>query len=196
MNIDISNAHCGPRILFLDHSWLRVVPITKTARSSLAHTREDVGARWTRDARSPRRHPARAAGEGKPRGVPNRESGSPEKPIATRPTRLSEDGVGSGARHLDVLRDSSSLTLSLPRGGRLTADRPGTEKKTRVEITTTARQATGTVSRRGTDKRDRRVRGHRKTTDRARPRADPGRRAGASTSLPRHDRRRCTTSEA
>lgn len=25
MNIDISNAHCGPRILFLDHTWLRVV---------------------------------------------------------------------------------------------------------------------------------------------------------------------------
>jgi len=25
MNIDISNAHCGPRIQFLDHAWLRVV---------------------------------------------------------------------------------------------------------------------------------------------------------------------------
>lgn len=25
MNIDISNAHCGPRIQFPDHSWLRVV---------------------------------------------------------------------------------------------------------------------------------------------------------------------------
>lgn len=34
MNIDISNAHCGPRILFLDHSWLRVVSISKTARFS------------------------------------------------------------------------------------------------------------------------------------------------------------------
>lgn len=34
MNIDISNAHCGPRILFPDHSWLRVVSISKTARFS------------------------------------------------------------------------------------------------------------------------------------------------------------------
>lgn len=25
MNIDVSNAHCGPRILFPDHVWLRVV---------------------------------------------------------------------------------------------------------------------------------------------------------------------------
>jgi len=25
MNIDISNAHCGPRIQFPDHAWLRVV---------------------------------------------------------------------------------------------------------------------------------------------------------------------------
>ena len=32
MNIDISNAHCGPRILFLDRSWLRVVSISTTAR--------------------------------------------------------------------------------------------------------------------------------------------------------------------
>lgn len=31
MNIDISNAHCGPWILFLDHSWLRVVYTRKTA---------------------------------------------------------------------------------------------------------------------------------------------------------------------
>ena len=31
MNIDISNAHCGPRILFPDHSWLRVVPQYQTA---------------------------------------------------------------------------------------------------------------------------------------------------------------------
>lgn len=34
MNIDISNAHCGPWILFLDHSWLRVVSISKTARDA------------------------------------------------------------------------------------------------------------------------------------------------------------------
>lgn len=33
MNIDVSNAHCGPRILFLDHVWLRVVCQTKTART-------------------------------------------------------------------------------------------------------------------------------------------------------------------
>lgn len=32
MNIDISNAHSGPWILFLDHSWLRVVSISKTVR--------------------------------------------------------------------------------------------------------------------------------------------------------------------
>lgn len=29
MNIDISNAHCGPRIQFPDHAWLRVVFITR-----------------------------------------------------------------------------------------------------------------------------------------------------------------------
>lgn len=29
MNIDISNAHCGPRIRFPDHAWLRVVQQTK-----------------------------------------------------------------------------------------------------------------------------------------------------------------------
>lgn len=29
MNIDISNAHCGPRIRFPDHAWLRVVKQTK-----------------------------------------------------------------------------------------------------------------------------------------------------------------------
>lgn len=31
MNIDISNAHCGPRIQFPDHAWLRVVYNIKTA---------------------------------------------------------------------------------------------------------------------------------------------------------------------
>lgn len=31
MNIDISNAHCGPRIQFLDHAWLRVVYVPYTA---------------------------------------------------------------------------------------------------------------------------------------------------------------------
>lgn len=30
MNIDISNAHCGPRIQFPDHAWLRVVLIPKS----------------------------------------------------------------------------------------------------------------------------------------------------------------------
>lgn len=36
MNIDSSNAHCGPRILFPDHVWPRVVSTvnTKTVRSS------------------------------------------------------------------------------------------------------------------------------------------------------------------
>lgn len=29
MNIDISNAHCGPRIQFPDHAWLRVVYVPK-----------------------------------------------------------------------------------------------------------------------------------------------------------------------
>lgn len=28
MNIDISNAHCGPRIQFPDHAWLRVVLVS------------------------------------------------------------------------------------------------------------------------------------------------------------------------
>lgn len=32
MNIDSSNAHCGPWILFLDHAWLRVDSISTTAR--------------------------------------------------------------------------------------------------------------------------------------------------------------------
>lgn len=31
MNIDVSNAHCGPRILFPDHAWLRVAYIYATA---------------------------------------------------------------------------------------------------------------------------------------------------------------------
>lgn len=34
MNIDISNAHCGPRIRFPDHAWLRVVQQTKPDCSS------------------------------------------------------------------------------------------------------------------------------------------------------------------
>lgn len=29
MNIDISNAHCGPRIQFPDHAWLRVVLVPR-----------------------------------------------------------------------------------------------------------------------------------------------------------------------
>ena len=34
MNIDISNAHCGPRIQFPDHAWLRVVFITRNCLRS------------------------------------------------------------------------------------------------------------------------------------------------------------------
>ena len=38
MNIDISNAHCGPRIQFPDHAWLRVVlrQITLLAPAAVA----------------------------------------------------------------------------------------------------------------------------------------------------------------
>lgn len=50
MNIDISNAHCGPRILFPDHSWLRVVYTYQTARrprdrSASADFRRRTGAK-------------------------------------------------------------------------------------------------------------------------------------------------------
>ena len=44
MNIDISNAHCGPRIQFPDHAWLRVVFIPKDC---LRFFRERTSERWT-----------------------------------------------------------------------------------------------------------------------------------------------------
>lgn len=75
MNIDISNAHCGPRILFLDHSWLRVVSYTKTARFPGARSRAAGKRRSALDARRDGSPHA-----GRRRGVPNRESGAPEKP--------------------------------------------------------------------------------------------------------------------
>ena len=64
MNIDISNAHCGPRILFLDHSWLRVVSYTKTARfpGALARARETP----ERVGRATRRLPARGEAARRP----------------------------------------------------------------------------------------------------------------------------------
>lgn len=37
MNIDISNAHCGPRIQFPDHAWLRVVLIKAHCLRRRAH---------------------------------------------------------------------------------------------------------------------------------------------------------------
>lgn len=40
MNIDISNAHCGPRIQFPDHAWLRVVSVDpQTACAKVARQR-------------------------------------------------------------------------------------------------------------------------------------------------------------
>lgn len=39
MNIDISNAHCGPRIQFPDHAWLRVVLVTKDCLRHRARAR-------------------------------------------------------------------------------------------------------------------------------------------------------------
>lgn len=120
MNIDISNAHCGPRILFLDHSWLRVVSYTKTARFPPAG---NVGACWTRDATPP-------PPGGRRRGVPNRESGAPER--TARDTSASEraDGGGPGARHRDVMRFSvskarSSLARSRNSGPRFVRARSG-----------------------------------------------------------------------
>ncbi|CAB0044066.1 unnamed protein product [Trichogramma brassicae] len=44
MNIDISNAHCGPRISFPDHAWLRVV-YKNEPDCSLARESVDLGAR-------------------------------------------------------------------------------------------------------------------------------------------------------
>lgn len=42
MNIDISNAHCGPRIQFPDHAWLRVVSIEAHCLRRLARSRLGV----------------------------------------------------------------------------------------------------------------------------------------------------------
>lgn len=38
MNIDISNAHCGPRIQFPDHAWLRVVLVPRNCLRREART--------------------------------------------------------------------------------------------------------------------------------------------------------------
>ena len=46
MNIDISNAHCGPRIQFPDHAWLRVVSVP---RNCLRACRRDACVRATFD---------------------------------------------------------------------------------------------------------------------------------------------------
>lgn len=45
MNIDISNAHCGPRIQFPDHAWLRVV---LTNQNCLRRLYNYVRADWPR----------------------------------------------------------------------------------------------------------------------------------------------------
>ena len=59
MNIDISNAHCGPRIQFPDHAWLRVVQTRHTAlyRSIPVgrYTGERLGVRRTFGSYGPRR---------------------------------------------------------------------------------------------------------------------------------------------
>jgi hypothetical protein len=46
MNNDISNAHCGPRILFLDHAWLRVVLYYQTAGRPLFLRQRRSRRRW------------------------------------------------------------------------------------------------------------------------------------------------------
>lgn len=40
MNIDISNAHCGPRIQFPDHAWLRVVLVPRNCLRPLSETKK------------------------------------------------------------------------------------------------------------------------------------------------------------
>lgn len=52
MNIDISNAHCGPRIQFPDHAWLRVVSVPRNCLRARASSRR--AARTSDVGRSPR----------------------------------------------------------------------------------------------------------------------------------------------
>lgn len=47
MNIDISNAHCGPRIQFPDHAWLRVVSVNQKLLAPAARPRRRTSDRWT-----------------------------------------------------------------------------------------------------------------------------------------------------
>jgi len=42
MNIDISNAHCGPRIQFPDHAWLRVVSLNAKLLAPLCRAGHDA----------------------------------------------------------------------------------------------------------------------------------------------------------
>lgn len=53
MNIDISNAHCGPRIQFPDHAWLRVVSAPRNCLRRCSCLERDTRARVraTLDAR-------------------------------------------------------------------------------------------------------------------------------------------------
>ena len=48
MNIDISNAHCGPRIQFLDHAWLRVVITYKRLLASVLRITSSPSRRFRR----------------------------------------------------------------------------------------------------------------------------------------------------
>lgn len=50
MNIDISNAHCGPRIQFPDHAWLRVVYVPKDCLRQCCCSCENDERRETRVA--------------------------------------------------------------------------------------------------------------------------------------------------
>lgn len=52
MNIDISNAHCGPRIQFPDHAWLRVVYVPKDCLRQFCSCENDERRETCRRARA------------------------------------------------------------------------------------------------------------------------------------------------
>lgn len=64
MNIDISNAHCGPRIQFPDHAWLRVVYVPKDCLRQCC-SRENDERRETRVCRRVREAEMVCAGVGR-----------------------------------------------------------------------------------------------------------------------------------
>lgn len=114
MNIDISNAHCGPRIQFRDHAWLRVVLVPSTLlapprrtsdRWTFARLRQRRGERECLSPRHPRASSEMSRGRmEKPRGF---FAGYAAAPPGARTRLERREGEGSACRSASPLRRPS-----------------------------------------------------------------------------------------